>query len=199
MGVREWIGDGIISVYVRLGHRVFSQGVIEDSLDIATVDVVESEQRKGHFTRFLDLAERLNPWPILYIENVHNSVLLPVINRTGFLPHPHLPLCFYKVNANTAEQPVSILNKKTTGPSEDQVMANKLMIESFLKSLDASTEVDPIMALAEAGAKALGSDGTPGGALEALAIGPEDGSIVFSHCRDKEELLAYLRPRLLDK
>lgn len=107
-GCREWIGDGVISVYLRFGHHSFDGETLTDSLDIANVDVAERHQKQGHFTRFLALAERLNPWPVLYLENVHNPVLLPLVERSGFVPHPSLSACFFKKTANPAEPAVSM-------------------------------------------------------------------------------------------
>lgn len=94
----QWIGDDRMAVYVRASRRCFD-GEMPTSincLDIASVEVVKKFRRNGYFTRFLHAAEAGNPWPWLFMECVQNPVLLPMLQRDGWIPDPCHPLCFYK-------------------------------------------------------------------------------------------------------
>lgn len=97
-GRSTWVADDTISVYVRASRRVLDGEMPKTTncLDLATFDVPEELQKQGIFTRFLHEAEEINPWPFTYVENVLNPVIVPLLLREGWMPHPSLPMCYYK-------------------------------------------------------------------------------------------------------
>jgi hypothetical protein len=70
------------SVYVRRSHRrIEGRDVI--TLDIANVAIPLRWQRRGWFTAFRQLAERLNPWDAVIYEAVINPDLNRSFQRAG--------------------------------------------------------------------------------------------------------------------
>src|SRR5690606_5181557 len=69
-----------IDLYVRGGaSHGFPSG--NHSFDIAKVQLREELRGKGWFRQFLALAERLNPWEALYVENVRNPQLQAMFHQ----------------------------------------------------------------------------------------------------------------------
>jgi GNAT superfamily N-acetyltransferase len=87
-----WIGNNTISVYVRKGyHRIINkqgQEKIEQTLDIAAVEVDEKMRGQGLFTKFLEEAHKINPWKATYVECVHNRDLALFLLRNGYVCAP---------------------------------------------------------------------------------------------------------------
>lgn len=79
----EWLSDddGYFKVYVR---RTKIRGMFgrKDSLDIASVEVVEHLRGYKAFTLYLD---RIEPTYDIYIENVLNERLSAFLKRRGYL------------------------------------------------------------------------------------------------------------------
>ena len=83
-------------VYIRRCKKIIKHVSI-DFIVVANIHTQEADQKKGHFTRFLDHLESLNV--NLYVENVHNPCLSPLLIRHGFkrvvMDAPDL--CYFKL------------------------------------------------------------------------------------------------------
>lgn len=78
---RVWLQDDKMEVYVRAA-RHFIDNKSQDSLDIANIRVFE--EGKGTFKNFLAEAVSLNPFDVVYIENIHNPRLVEYLEREGW-------------------------------------------------------------------------------------------------------------------
>jgi hypothetical protein len=82
-----WVREPGIAVYVRKGlHVILDEGAY--TLDVANVEVDEALRHKGVFKAWLAKAERLNPYPFVYVENVHNPILHDFLVREGYSTLP---------------------------------------------------------------------------------------------------------------
>ena len=95
-----WLQDSEIEIYVRKSKRYLGHPPeMIDVLDIATISVVEEEQNKGRFTRFLLFVQEVYLGN-LFIENVQTQKFANFFRRLGWqewIPaggDPDLP-CFY--------------------------------------------------------------------------------------------------------
>jgi hypothetical protein len=76
-----WLTSGGISVYVRKGFHIGSDGQPHTYLDIANIEVKPKLQRKGRYKAFLALCHELQPYDGIYHENVHNEILRSYYRR----------------------------------------------------------------------------------------------------------------------
>ncbi len=93
----QWLNGDDMNVYVRVSIRGRYPGSPPyRALDIATVSVYDKGQ--GKFTRFLEEAERINPYPILYIENVLERRFQHFFENRGYTRKEigEGPPCYYK-------------------------------------------------------------------------------------------------------
>lgn len=81
-----WIEEPGINVYVRRSIERF---------DVANIIIAPELRRQGVFKVWLAKVERLAPAKCVLIENVHNEVLMPFLERMGYVPH-HWPHCWVK-------------------------------------------------------------------------------------------------------
>jgi hypothetical protein len=65
-----WLHSAPISVYVRKGFHIGSDGKFRHYLDIANIEVEASCRRQGHFKRFLALCQQIQPYDGIKVENV---------------------------------------------------------------------------------------------------------------------------------
>ncbi len=96
-GTNEWLNGDDMAVYVRKSvPRIMNDGTKLVTLDIASITVYQKGQ--GNFTRFLEEAEKLNPWPATYIENVLEPRFARFFQRIGYTQHNDMfPMSFYKL------------------------------------------------------------------------------------------------------
>lgn len=75
-----------LNVYIRLTSRMI-EGVVTQTLDLASVEVEEEFQGKGFFTQFLDGIEALAKTHnrVIYVESILNSFLPEVLRRRGYV------------------------------------------------------------------------------------------------------------------
>ena len=110
----EWLNGDDMAVYVR---RSVPRYLTDDpkkeekyvTLDIASVTVYEKGQ--GNFTRFLEEAEKLNPWPAIYVESVLEPRLEKFLLRKGYTEQDRTPKSFFKMKGkeNVPENPRLVL------------------------------------------------------------------------------------------
>ena len=67
-----------IELYVRIRERNIKEETYM-SLDIANIRLPEVMRGKLWFTNFLLIAQKINPWPITFIENVRNKRLKKIL------------------------------------------------------------------------------------------------------------------------
>jgi len=93
----QWLlsTDDEMQVYVRHAHHLIN-GQPTETLDIANVEVATTG--KGTFTRFLEMAERLNPHQAIFIENVMSERFANYFRRRGWGEMPTNPPCFYRMS-----------------------------------------------------------------------------------------------------
>lgn len=94
---RAWLQDDKMEVYVRAGHHYIRDKDVS-SLDIANVNVFEPG--KGVFTHFLQEAEKLNIYDVLFIENVLTPRFASWFEKQGYEKRyidGFVP-CYYKFN-----------------------------------------------------------------------------------------------------
>jgi len=85
----EWLGDDVMSIYMRRSRRALTvNGEMKmwEAIDFATIDVDPDHRGKGLFTQTVDHLLKVNPLPVLYVENAA-EFLLPCLARRGFIPH----------------------------------------------------------------------------------------------------------------
>lgn len=94
---RLWINYRWGEVYVRKAVR-FIGGKELHTLDVASISVLPSHQRKGSFTRWLKHVETVSGRP-LYIENVYEAWFVEWFVRRGYTV------------TNPGEHPACLTNK----------------------------------------------------------------------------------------
>lgn len=92
-----WLGDETISVYVRKSRRYLRGTDTKQCLDIATIDVKKDKRGQGRFTRFLQHAQEVNPYPYIYVENVIKERFAEFFRKNEWrqIGEKEMP-CFYK-------------------------------------------------------------------------------------------------------
>jgi GNAT superfamily N-acetyltransferase len=88
----KWIKDHQMSVYFRKSHRLInlrdgSDRFYLDAFDIATISIVPKWQNKGLSKALFDFAIAERPFGCIYVENIINDVLIPVVESRGFILH----------------------------------------------------------------------------------------------------------------
>ena len=97
----EWLNGDDMSVYVRRSvPRILNDGEKYVTLDIASINVYQQSQ--GHFTAFLAEAEKLNPWPAIYVENVLQPRFEKFFKKKGYTQAKIYPASFYKMKGANA-------------------------------------------------------------------------------------------------
>lgn len=95
----KWLEFDEFKVYVRKTNR-FLFGKIYTSLDIASIEVCEREQRKGICKNFIKRVHDNNPFDVTYIENVLNHYLSDHLERNGWMATgSELPKSYYKLTS----------------------------------------------------------------------------------------------------
>lgn len=92
--VRGWFDDDVLKVYVRVGQRLVADD-IRNGITLATIDVIEPEQGKGHFTGLLAFTEALaaeSGLEFVLIESVLNEHLIDFLGRQGYRVYGLPPL-----------------------------------------------------------------------------------------------------------
>lgn len=95
----KWLQDETMQVYVRRSGRYVDLGLgadIVSALDISSVEVVY--QGKGRFTKFFEYAQVVNPWEILYVENVLTERFAEFFLKQGMERLPGQDHCFFLKN-----------------------------------------------------------------------------------------------------
>ena len=96
---KSWISDEFMKVYVRKSgvylKEPFGEFKLYSSLDIATIEVDLEFQRLGKCSEFLQIAHKLNPFQVTYIENVYDQFLIEHLIKQGYV-NAFLHNCFYK-------------------------------------------------------------------------------------------------------
>lgn len=84
---RSWIQHGPLKAYIRVTKRLMD-GEQRKTIDIASVDVLPSERRKGAFSSWLKEVERIAEIfkRTIYVENVYNKHLEEYLIRIGYSP-----------------------------------------------------------------------------------------------------------------
>lgn len=82
---RQHIHLGPLKIYVRITVHAW-EGQLYRTIDLATLDVAESERGKGHLTRWLTSIEDLarNHRRAVYIESVLNPRLAHFLTKRGY-------------------------------------------------------------------------------------------------------------------
>lgn len=73
-----------MSVYVRKRTR-YIKGEFLMVLDIANIRIPEEMRGKLWFTNFLLIVQKINPWPITFIENVRNKRLAKSLSKKNWI------------------------------------------------------------------------------------------------------------------
>ena len=92
---RAWLENADMKVYVRKSKR-FIEGKMVTALDIASVEVAPEKRSQGLFTRFLNLAHRMNPFDATYIENALDDRFAEYFWRRDWELTDDVTRCFYK-------------------------------------------------------------------------------------------------------
>lgn len=80
---RTWIETAAMHVYLRLSYR-FLQGNALQCLDIATIEIHPNFRKQGLFSTFLTAAHDLHRYPVTYLEQVSNPVIVAWCQRSGW-------------------------------------------------------------------------------------------------------------------
>lgn len=105
----EWLNGDDMNVYVRRSvPRCINDGR-HVTLDIASVTVYK--QGQGHFTKFLAEAEKLNPWPAIYVESVQEPRFGRFLLRMGYKQVDSIPASFYKMKGTSNESAEKTFSK----------------------------------------------------------------------------------------
>ena len=93
-----WLESKDLRVYVRKSRRLLNTYALHDCLDIATLEITESKQRKGLGSGFIRQAPELNPYEYTYLENVLNPGFLKHLTNAGWFPvnTESLDTCLYR-------------------------------------------------------------------------------------------------------
>lgn len=97
----EWLNGDDMNVYVRKSMPRPINGGRYVTLDIASVGVYKKGQ--GLFTKFLAEAEKLNPWPAIYVESVQEPRFGYFLLRMGYKQVDSVPASFYKMKGTSDE------------------------------------------------------------------------------------------------
>lgn len=102
---RQWVKFSFGEVYFRK-TRHYIAGNFINTLDIATINVKDTFQGKGHFTSLLNFIEShcLSVGRTIYIENVQTKRFSEFFSKHGYTFKPtmpdsninELPHCYYK-------------------------------------------------------------------------------------------------------
>lgn len=99
--VNPWLYGDYAEIYVRLGSHRISNGKRYRALDVANVEVYEKYRNQGVLTSLLTFLEAKNiP---LFIENVQDDWLWPVLERRGYQRHTNpgyeYPPSYFRLSA----------------------------------------------------------------------------------------------------
>lgn len=78
-----WLRDTHLEIYVRICPTYLQRGVKEKNLQLANINA--TAPGKGHFTAFLEQAERMSPYSAIFIENVLTPRLCAFFERRGYV------------------------------------------------------------------------------------------------------------------
>ena len=79
----EWTKFEHLSVYLRVSERMLAHSRVR-CVQIANVSTSEPYQRKGSFTRMVEVIKSITSLPI-YVENVHNYEFRDTLLRHGYV------------------------------------------------------------------------------------------------------------------
>lgn len=93
-----WVVYDDMDIYLRRTIRFYNQEILNitefNCLDLATVQMEDHFQHQGRFKRLLTYLIEINPYPLLYIENVLNTDLYHYLKtRIDFIEIDN-SLCF---------------------------------------------------------------------------------------------------------
>ncbi len=94
----RWLEEPVMKVYVRKACHILQ---LNDrraltTLDIANIEVIESERCKGHGFNFINTAHALNPYQATYIETVSSQRFADRLLKDGWLP-AYSEACYFKL------------------------------------------------------------------------------------------------------
>lgn len=82
--ISVWLYGDDASIYIRKSVPRLINGRYQVTLDLA--NIIVGDQGKGIFTRLLEEAEKISPWPI-YIECVSDERFKIFLKRKGYKQH----------------------------------------------------------------------------------------------------------------
>lgn len=85
--LNQWLKDDDLTVYTRKGHHILdNDDKIEETLDVATIEVNARKRGQGIWTQFIKEVHELNPYAATYVENVHNPTLAAWLECNNWEP-----------------------------------------------------------------------------------------------------------------
>jgi len=90
-----WLEDKKMAVYVRKSKR-YLDNVLMNCVDIGSVNIEEKYRGKGTFSSFLKKIEKINPYKVIYIENILNDNLAKHFKKIKWIEIKGIVSSFYK-------------------------------------------------------------------------------------------------------
>ncbi len=84
----QWLGGDVIQVYMRKGIHVIGRQAFK-TLDIANIQIDESERGKGVGMRLIDWLHEQNPFEVTYVESLQNLRLYASLKQRGWIDVPN--------------------------------------------------------------------------------------------------------------
>jgi hypothetical protein len=80
----QWLETDTIKIYIRKGTHMID-GNLAKTLDIANINIDETERGQGVGTMLIDWLHQQNPFPVTHVENIQNPRLYTHLKRLGWL------------------------------------------------------------------------------------------------------------------
>jgi hypothetical protein len=94
----QWLDGNHVQLYLRKSHRCY-QGDMVQCLDLASISVDEKHRNKGLSKKSIKMLLKLNPFKILFIENVLNPHLYESITKSYQTEYSEThPACIFVKN-----------------------------------------------------------------------------------------------------